>query len=77
MPMGDESRGMGTIHAMLAHVFFCEHYYADMLQNKNPDIPELTRLYHRMMEQPVADLCRFGCDAQQRLADFAVAADEE
>ncbi len=77
VPFGQEDRGMGTAHAMLAHIFFCEHYYADMLQDKDPDMEDLSRLYHDVMGKPVEDLFRFGFAARQRLANFIATAIEE
>ncbi len=77
VPFGQEDRGMGTAHSMLAHIFFCEHYYADMLQDKIPDMPELSRLYHDIMHEPAGDLFRFGFAARQRLANFEATANIE
>ncbi len=76
VPMGEENRGMGTAHALLAHIFFCENYYADLLQNKVPDMTELSRLYQEIMGKPVGDLFRFGFAARRRLANFAATAIE-
>lgn len=77
LPMGEEDRGMGTIHALLSHIFFCEHYYAVMLQDGTPDMAEMGRLYHAIMGKPVGELFRFGDAARHRLSDFAATANDE
>ncbi len=71
VPVGEAGTETATMRGMLAHIFYCELFYADLLTDTKPDFPA----YENIPHSTVPELFDLGASAEQRLGSFLVHAD--
>ncbi len=63
VPLGESGAETATLRGMLAHIFYCELFYADLLTGAKPDFPA----YERIPHTTVQELFDLGASAEERL----------